>query len=217
MQPHRRNVMPRPLLIRSEIHPYHIATRCLNKDFFPLPLKEVWEIMLGGLMRAHLEQGLAIHGFVLMGNHFHLLCHTPKGNLDQVMQAFLRQTSLLITRRAEKINGLWEGRYKWSLIDSQAHYYQVYRYIFQNPLRVGLVTRVEDYPYSTLRQEPPFPLHSWVPMAFAGKEGESLWLNEKYSDEDRKLIKLGLRKNQFDVNKRKLKAFQRLTLPKEES
>jgi putative transposase len=129
------------------------------------------------------------------------------------MHAFLRTVSVEINIRAKTINHVWGGRYRWSLIDSQRHYYQVYRYIYQNPIRAGLVRRVEDYQFSTLNKELPFPLHSNIAMSFGGEEGELIWLNEKYESEDIDLIKSGLRKSQFDLNKRKLKAFEKLTLP----
>jgi putative transposase len=205
--------MPRPILIRSTTHPYHVTSRSYNKEFFPIPLSKVWEIMLEELKNASKQHNLAVHAFVLMGNHFHLLCHTPKGNLDQIMQYFLRTTTLKINSLSGHRNHLWSSRYKWSLIDSQTHYYQVYRYIFQNPVRVGLCDKVEDYPYSTLH-DVSLTLHSFVPMSFAGKEGELIWLNEKYEKDDEVLIKLGLRKHQFDVSQRKLKAFNKLSVPK---
>lgn len=204
--------MPRPLLIRSETHPYHVASRCNNKEFFPIPLKDVWGIMLNELRYAHTEFGLAVHAFVLMDNHFHLLCHTPKGNLDQIMHSILKNTSVKINRRGQQINHLWGGRYKWSLIESQTHYFQVYRYIFQNPIRAGLCKRVEHYPYSTLNCDF-IPIHSFIPMSFGGKEGELLWLNEMYESEDAETIKTGLKKSQFDISQRKLHAFNKLTLP----
>ena len=205
--------MPRPLLIRSETHPYHVTSRSNNKEFFPIPLKEVWEIMIHQLNMEAQENGLAVHAFVLMGNHFHLLCHTPKGNLDQIMQHFLRLTTVKINQRSRTINHLWGGRYKWSLIESQTHYFQVYRYIYQNPVRAGICGKVEDYPFSTLK-DVPIPLHSFIPMSFGGHEGEILWLNERYKKEDEEIIKLGLRKQQFDVSKRNLSSFNKLSLPK---
>jgi putative transposase len=204
--------MPRPLLIRSENHPYHVTSRSNNKEFFPIPLKIVWEIMLQELKREVQEHKLAVHAFVLMGNHFHLLCQTPKGNLDQIMQHFLRMTSLKINQRTSSINHLWGGRYKWSLIQSQTHYFQVYRYIFQNPLRAGICKKVENYPFSTL-QETLVPMHSFIPVSFGGHEGEKIWLNEQYKKEDEEVIKLGLRKHQFDVSKRNLSTFNKLKTP----
>jgi putative transposase len=202
--------MPRPNLIRSEHHPYHITARCNNQEFFPLPLSEVWQIMLRELKNIHDQHKIAIHAFVLMGNHFHLLCHTPQGNLDQAMHVFMRSTSMSITRKAGGINHLWGGRYKWSLIDSQTHYYHVYRYIFQNPLRAGLVGKVQDYPFSSLNLDMPFPLHSHIPLGFAGKEGENLWLNDRYESEEEAIIRTGLKKGQFDVNRRKVGRLMRI-------
>jgi putative transposase len=110
-------------------------------------------------------------------------------------------------RKAQSINHLWGGRYRWSLIQAQSYYYQVYRYIFQNPVRANLVKRVEQYQFSSLKEEVPFPLHTFIPMSFGGLEGEIQWLNQHYDEEDRQLIKLGLRKNQFDINRKKQKAF----------
>jgi putative transposase len=205
--------MPRPMLIKCDRHPYHVTARCNNKEFFALPMSEVWNIMLAQLSKANKEHKLAIHAFVLMGNHFHLLCQTPDANLDMAMHTIMRSTSMIISSRAKSVNHLWGGRYKWSLIDNQAYYYQVYRYIFQNPLRAGLVERVERYPYSTLKASVPFPLHSHIPMSFGGEEGEFIWLNERFEQTDQDLIRSGLRRSQFDLNQKKLKAFARLSVP----
>jgi putative transposase len=204
--------MARPLLIRSETHPYHVTSRSNNKEFFPIPLKEVWMIMMEQLKIEVKEHALAVHAFVLMGNHFHLLCHTPHGNLDQIMQRFLRMTSVKINTRNRSINHVWGNRYKWSLIESQAHYFQVYRYIFQNPIRAKICHKVESYPFSTLHPCP-IPLHSFIPMSFGGQEGELLWLNEVLKTDDQEVIKLGLKKQHFEVSKRNLKLFNKLTPP----
>lgn len=204
--------MPRPLLIRSEVHPYHVTARCNNKEFFPISLSVVWDIMMEELEYASDKYSLCVHAFVLMGNHYHLLCHTPKKNLDEIMQSFMRRTSVRIKSRSGKINHLWGSPYRWSLIRSQSHYFQVYRYIYQNPLRAGIVDRVEKYPYSTLK-DVPFLVYSFVPMSFGGKEGELVWLNEKYKDDEREIIQKGLNRGEFDINRKKLNTFMKLSVP----
>jgi len=205
--------MPRPLLIRSNTHPYHITARCNNKEFFPPPLEKVWAAMIKYLKWLQVEKSLGIHAFVLMGNHFHLLCHTPRSNIDECMHFFMRSVAVEINQLVQKENHLWSGRYRWSLINSQRHYYQVYRYIYQNPLRAQIVSQVQDYPWSTLRHDLPFALHSNVSMTFCGEEGEFVWLNEKYENKDLELIQSGLRRHQFDLDKRKFKAFNKLSAP----
>jgi hypothetical protein len=126
---------------------------------------------------------------------------------------FMRSTSVEINMRAGSVNHLWSGRYRWSLIESQRHYYQVYRYIYQNPIRAGLVKKVQEYKWNTLGEGIPFPLHSSVPLSFCGEEGELAWLNEQYENEDIELIRLGLRKQYFDLSQRRLKAFNKLSVP----
>jgi putative transposase len=210
------NTMPRPQLMRSYVHPYHITSRSYAKEFFPIPIEEVWEIMLQELYFEVRDHGLAVHAFILMGNHFHLLCKTPRENIDQIMQSFLRKTSIRINSKNPFKKFNWEGRYRWSLIDSKPHYYQVYRYIFQNSIRAQLCLKVEDYKFSTLH--PNFlplslPIHACLPMAFGGNEGHLRWLNEIYEKQHVELIKLGLRRHQFDINKRKIKIFNKLTKP----
>ncbi|WP_408098772.1 transposase [Peredibacter sp. HCB2-198] len=203
--------MVRPYFIKSENHPYHVVARTSDREFFPLSLDEVWMIFMDELKRVHVDYQLCIHAFVLMGNHFHLLCHTPKGNLDQIMHTLMRNTSVRIKRRSRSRDPIWDGRYKWSLIESQTHYYQVYRYIFQNPLRVKIVSKVQDYPFSSLHPVS-FPLHSFIPLLFGGHEGEYIWLNETLDREAEALIKLGLKKQYFSINKRKQKIFNKLLL-----
>jgi putative transposase len=202
--------MPRPLLIRTDVLPYHVTSRCNNKDFFPIPMENVWKIMLRELKKEIKDNNLCIHAFVLMGNHFHLLCHTPKANLDTIMSRFLRSTSIKINTRGEKINHMWGGRYKWSLIDSQHYYFQVYRYIYQNPLRAGLCETVEDYSFSSLRSSN-LKIERFFPSQ--DKTSELLWLNERYRAEDQDVIRLGLRKYKFEIAKRKEGDFNELSFP----
>lgn len=199
--------MPRALLIRSETHAYHVMSRCNNKRHFPLSLNEVWFIAMDELRRAHEKNNLQVHAFVLMPNHFHLLCHTPDANLDNCMRDFLRNMSVRVTARAGAINHLWGGRYRRTLIDSERYYRQVYKYILQNPLRAGLVRRVEDYRFSSLNRELSVPLHAFV-------EHDLVWLNQSIQQECQQLIQLGLKKAQFDVNKRKLKLWEKEFGPK---
>ncbi len=205
--------MPRPNLIRSDRHPYHITARCNNKEFFPLPLNQMWEIFMSHLYFIHQEFGVGIHSFVLMGNHFHLLCHTPQGNIDQAMMSFMKRTSDEVNRRTHSINHLWGTRYKWSVIEARPYYYQVYKYIYQNPVRAKIVDKVEKYPYSSLVQKTPFPLHSFLPFAFGGTRGETAWLNDQFENEQQTAIRSGLKKGLFEVNRKSFENLLRITVP----
>lgn len=141
--------MPRKLLIRSDLHAYHVYSRSNNREQFYLPLPELWPLFLRQLERTKKKFPFEIYNFVLMNNHYHLLLRTPNRDLDKIMHDFNHKLSLEILRTSGRINKVFGGRYKWSLINSQIHLLTVFRYIYQNPLRKKLVDRVEDYPFSS--------------------------------------------------------------------
>ena len=45
--------MPRKNLIRTNLHPYHITIRSNNRDWFELPMDDIWEISKQSLMLAN--------------------------------------------------------------------------------------------------------------------------------------------------------------------
>lgn len=179
--------MPRKPLIRSKTLPYHVTSRTNNKEWFSLKLSEVWKIAQRTLKEASHVHPVSVVSFVLMNNHYHLILHTPEGNLDKFMYEFNKRFALEIKRRSGHINHIFGGRYKWCLIESQKYYMNCYRYVYQNPIRAGLVERCEEYPYSSLRSlvsVEPFsvPLHD----SFGFKDLYVLnWLNEAIKDEDK--------------------------------
>jgi putative transposase len=202
--------MPRANLFRSTDLPYHVCARANNREWFYLPINEVWEVftdLLGVLAK---DYSVRIHAFVLMSNHFHMLMTTPHENLDEAMLYFMREGAREINRRAGRINHIFGGPYKWSLVGSRRHYEHVTRYVYQNPVKAGITQQVQDYKYSTLyylyrQQELPFP----VSDSIFEKEGVMdllLWqkthfLNQRYTDDEREVIRRSLRHSVFKVPK----------------
>jgi len=195
--------MPRSLLIRSETNAYHVTASSLEKNGFPLPLVEVWRIALLELFRAYATHELRVHAFVLLKDRFHLICDTPRANLDHSMRDFLRNMSVAINVHACLEGSRWSGRHRRTLIVGQDYYAQIYRYVYQAPLRERLARRVEDYPLTTLNVRTTFPIQYWLPSCTLG------WLNQPVTSTGQRLIELGLRKGQFDVSKRKVKLWEK--------
>lgn len=113
-------------------------------------MQKVWEIFCENWSEVTQSCGVRLHAFVLMSNHFHAVLTTPNANLDVVMQYILRETARAINTRAQRINHVFGGPYEWSLICNQYSYERISRYVFANPVKVGLCERVEDYSFSTL-------------------------------------------------------------------
>lgn len=191
--------MPRKKLIRTSLYPYHVTARSNNKEWFELPISEVWQICCDCLHMANAKYPVEVISFVLMSNHYHLLLFTPSENLDHFMYELNKNISLKIRQRSNRINHIFGGRYKWCLIKSEKYLSNCYRYIYQNPLRAGTTIQCENYPYSTLfyriRGQPlPFPVYDYLGII---DEYKLLWLNEPFKDDDIEIIRKGLYRNLF--------------------
>ncbi|RYZ72010.1 MAG: hypothetical protein EOP09_03825, partial [Proteobacteria bacterium] len=143
--------MARKLHIPHADFPYHVSARSHGGSWFRIPPDEVWRIMTRNLHFLTFAFDVKIHSFVLMGNHFHLLISTPKANLSEAMNYLLRETAKDINRAAGTCNQVYGGRYCRSLITNSIYYSSAYKYVYRNPVTVGLSKTCEEYPYSTLR------------------------------------------------------------------
>ena len=78
---------------------------------------------------------LAVHGYVLMDNHYHLLVETPRANLSAVMQWLGVSYTGAFNRRHRRVGHLFQGRFRSVLLD-EAAVAEVSRYVHLNPVRV---------------------------------------------------------------------------------
>ncbi|HRO66086.1 MAG TPA: transposase [Pseudobdellovibrionaceae bacterium] len=131
--------------------PYNISARCINREWFHVPMPKVWDIFCEELKRVGLENRLVIHSFILMSNHFHLIASTPEANISQCMHLFMGRTSRRLTREGNRINETFAGRHYKCLLTKPNHFLNAYKYNYRNPVTAGICERVEDYPFSTLR------------------------------------------------------------------
>ena len=91
-----------------------------------------------------------IHAYVLMTNHVHLLV-TPcqPHSITHMMQDLGRKFVRHMNRTYRRTGSLWEGRFKASLVDSEAYLLTCMRYIEMNPVRAGMVVHPGDYRWSS--------------------------------------------------------------------
>ncbi len=193
--------MARKKTYRTEDYPYHVSARCTNKEWFLLPMDEVWEIFSIYLYFVTLAYGVRIHSFVLMNNHFHMLISTPRGNIDEAMNYLQREVSRRIGERTNRINQIFGGPYFWSVIKNPVHFQNVYKYVYRNPVHAGICKNVEDYRYSSLRGLLGVE-HSVLPVfdnlgLIQNPQQQLKWLNTEYSEENHLLIRAALRHREF--------------------
>lgn len=137
-----------PRLILSG-QPHHVILRGNNRQaIFFSDLDR--EQMLAFLAEAAAHYKVAIHAYVLMDNHIHLLL-TPSSAeaLSRMMQALGRRYVGWFNARHQRSGTLWEGRFRAGLIEGERHLLACMRYIELNPVRAGLCTEATLWPWSS--------------------------------------------------------------------
>lgn len=130
-------------------YPHHIIQRGNNRQaIFSGPAD--YELLLSLIDEHARKQQVAIHAYVLMGNHFHLLAtpETAEG-IPQMTQAVGRRYVRTYNLRHARTGTLWEGRYKSTLIQAERYLLACMVYIDLNPVRAGMVADPANYPWSS--------------------------------------------------------------------
>jgi len=97
------------------------------------------------------KEGIELHSFCLMPNHFHLLVvPTREGSLSRFMQWVMTSHVRNYHKKNKTSGHVWQGRYKSFIVQEDSYYITVMRYIEANALRAKLVKRAEDWLYGSL-------------------------------------------------------------------
>lgn len=168
-------------------------------------MQEVWQLMSIQLYFIRHAFDLEVLSFVLMANHFHLLVRAPQANLSTAMAFFMRETSRELARSSQRINMTYGGRFFRTSLTSHHHFLNAYKYVYRNPVQAGVVTRVEEYPWSTLPALIGLE-HTTIPVTedltlFSDVEGTLRWLNQDVCNEDWESVRNALRRKQFQLRK----------------
>lgn len=140
--------MPRPLRTEYEGAWYHVMNRgaCRQAIF---KHDEHRHAFLSFVREANLYYNVECHGFCLMGNHYHLLIHTPLGNLSEGMRHISANYTQYFNRTEKRDGPLFRGRYKSILVKEDGYLLCVSRYIHLNPVEAKMIRNPEDYKWSS--------------------------------------------------------------------
>lgn len=141
--------MPRPRRIDLPGIPQHIVQR--GNDRQPCFFTEADYLRYRTLLReAALREGCAVHAYVLMTNHVHLLLTPQQPHaVSRTLQSLGRRYVRYINDTHHRSGTLWEGRYKANLVDDGDYLLHCHRYIELNPLRAAMVADPREYRWSS--------------------------------------------------------------------
>lgn len=129
--------------------PQHVILRGNNRSII-FVADEDYRFFIECLHKAAEQHGCAIHAYVLMTNHVHMLM-TParEDSIGKALQSLGRRYVQYFNYTQKRTGTLWEGRYKATLIDSERYLLTCYRYIELNPVRANMVAHPGEYPWSS--------------------------------------------------------------------
>jgi len=130
-------------------YPHHVIQRGNNRQ--PIFVTDADRRVLLSLWAEYAEKfQVAVHAYVLMSNHFHLLAtpQTERG-LPQMMQAVGRRYVRHFNTTHGRTGTLWEGRYRSTLVEEDRYLLTCMAYIDLNPVRAGMVERARDHVWSS--------------------------------------------------------------------
>ena len=144
--------MPRKARMYLPDVPSHVVQRGHNRGPCFMSNND-FRIYLRCLEKAAHRFNVAIHAYVLMTNHVHLLM-TPRDadSISRVMQCTNGKYGIYFNKCYGRTGGLWEDRHKSSLVQTDAYLLVCSRYIELNPVRARMVSHPADYEWSSFRR-----------------------------------------------------------------
>ena len=111
---------------------------------------EDFQFFRDAVVHAAEQHGLSIHAYVWMSNHIHLLA-TPHSahSISKVFQSVGRRYVQHFNHAYQRTGTLWEGRYRATVVGSEAYLMTLMRDIEMNPVRAGMVAHPRDYAWSS--------------------------------------------------------------------
>jgi putative transposase len=143
--------MPRCARVRIPKVPLHIVQRGNNRGLcFFGPEDRYFYMALLEKLSDRFE--CAVHAYVLMSNHVHLLL-TPAGaeGASLLMKHLGQGYVQYVNRTHERTGTLWDGRFRSSPVQCYRYLMACHRYVELNPVRAGMVRHPKDYPWSSYR------------------------------------------------------------------
>ncbi len=130
---------------------YHLYNRGNNRGrlFFDA---ENYCFFLRQMEKYFLPAQIELLAYCLMPNHYHLLILLHDVNLSAVMQRFALSYSKAMARRFQRTGSLFEGPFQSRHVAKYEDVLYLSRYIHLNPVVAGLVSRPEDWEFSSYRE-----------------------------------------------------------------
>lgn len=140
--------MARPYRLQLEDSIYHVTSR--GDDRKKLFISEYdFEKFLKYVKFAKEKYRFYLYGYVLMSNHYHLFLETTQPNISRIMQYINTSYTVYYNLKRRRTGHVFQGRYKSLVVEGDAYFLELSRYIHLNPVRAKMVNDPVKYKWSS--------------------------------------------------------------------
>jgi putative transposase len=136
--------------------PIYFVTTCTQSRRAVLARPEIAEILIDEWRAARDRHGWAVGRYVIMPDHVHFFCRPEYES--KTLSQFMRAWKSWSSRSAHNIlrpqpataapTPFWQREFFDHMLRSSESYSEKWNYVFENPVRAGLVTRADDWAYA---------------------------------------------------------------------
>ncbi len=127
---------------------YHVIQRGIDKNNIFASYEDK-ERFLSYLNNANTSYGVALHSYVLMDNHYHLIIETLEASLSKIMHYINVSYAAYFNAKYKRTGPLYQGRFKAVLVEQDEYLHYLSCYVHLNPVRAGIVKSPGEYTYSS--------------------------------------------------------------------
>ena len=184
----------------------HVVQRGNNKGEMFRDASD-YHFFLNVLRHESARRDVAIHAYVLMTNHFHLMA-TPadEAGVSTMMQSLGRTYVPVFNLKHQRTGGLWEGRFRSFVIETESYWLKCMRYIELNPVRAGIASKLDEYRWSSARahidgrdDDLLTPHHLYMRLGSTSRERQYAWraiCGESVPDSELAALREAIRRGQ---------------------
>ena len=188
--------------------PHHVVQRGHDRNVVFVEESD-YCFYLANLIEFKEHYNVGVYAYCLMTNHVHLiLVPFGEGNgISGLMRRLSARQGRRVNKLEQRLGTLWAGRFKSSIVDTNHYLLACLRYVELNPVRARMVSRPEDYRWSSCAQRLGLVDEQWLtpdPVTITLGETAAEWrrayaryLREDACTDERQLIRNGVKRNQL--------------------
>ncbi|MFA5636602.1 MAG: transposase [Anaerovoracaceae bacterium] len=139
--------MPRQARRKSSTGIYHVMLRGVDKRAILLDEQDNKKF-IQHLKKSKTDGGFELYAYCLMTNHVHLLIKENEEIGNSIKRISVRYAAWH-SKKYDRIGHLFQNRYLSEPIENDSYFITVLRYILQNPVKAGIVSKPDEYLWSS--------------------------------------------------------------------